>query len=137
MCKKASKLTVLSTLILAGIVTLIVSSSAKADNIGITRDCTQNIAGHRVEAITTPLEGGNFKARLLFDGKEFPVLGNACFVSTRLGTRYVLCTFQIDAKNRIELYPITETTSGLVRFMQFVLWHGHQAQAGSFTSCIE
>ena len=137
MCKIASKPIVLRTLIFLGVAVLAISGPTKADNIGITRDCTQSIAGHKIEAIATPLGDGNFTARLIVDGGSLPLLGKSCFVSTRLGTRYVLCSFQIDARSRFEFYPVTETTSGLLTFMQYVIWHGNKAISGSFTNCVE
>ncbi len=112
---------------------------ALADNVGVTMDCSQTINGKTYEAIATPIGEGNFSARLLVGGVAQTAL-DGCHVQNRVdlsqASQFVRCSFKVDG-DRIEVYPIAHTTSGLAKFMQFVSWSGNTPTYGSFSNCIE
>jgi hypothetical protein len=110
--------------------------SAVADNVGVTMDCSAVINGVTVEAIATPLAGGKFTTKLIANGTEIPGLSGGCTVSTRPGTKYVLCSYLL-SQMRLEVYPVAYTTNGKQKFMQYVAWNGNEPHFGRFSNCIE
>ncbi len=113
---------------------LVFSHSAKALDFS-DYNCSQKIGGKTIQVVAAVTSGSSYDVKLSVDGKDLPVSGGHCFESNRPSTNYVLCSFKGQGFE-LDLYPWTQTTSGAIKVMQYVLWNGDQpATSGKFTSC--
>jgi hypothetical protein len=112
------------------------SRLALADTVAERIQCSESIGGVQLTVLTSGLSTDAKLVQLLVNETSLTPLGGKCFLSTRPGTRYLLCSFSLENSVRLEVYPWLEMVSGEIKTLQYILWKGSRATSGEFKSCV-